>query len=343
MGVPSIRLAPMAGITDWPFRLLCFEKGCDIAYTEMISAMGYLCAPPGNVASLNLQKTHPQEGPVIVQIFGKEPDLMGQAAGLLEQTGRYCGVDINMGCPAHKVTGSGEGSGLMRQPLLAGKIMETVRKNVYLPVTVKMRLGWNDQSINVMELSHIAQESGLDGVTVHGRTREQQYSGKADWDQIAKVKQSLKIPVYGNGDIFQSQDAMHMLAYTKCDGILIGRGAMGNPWIFEQVKCSLNGQEAILPSMAERVETALRHARMMVDWKGETFAVPEMRKHISWYIHGLRGAAQMRSQANKAKTMEELTQALLSWASMEGEVEEMTKRNAGFTKKNPLDSQTQEN
>lgn len=308
----SIRLAPMAGITDWPFRLLCFEQGCDLAYTEMISAMGYLCAPKDNIATRQLLQTAPGEGPLYAQIFGKEPDLMARAAEGIIQTGRYLGLDINMGCPAHKVAGSGEGSGLMKTPLLAGKIMESVRKAVLIPVTVKMRLGWDEDSINVLELCHIAQEAGLDGVAIHGRTRRQQYSGKADWDQIARVKQSLSIPVYGNGDVFSARDGMALARYTGCDGLLIGRGAMGNPWIFHQMKEALNGREASPPTLEERVQTAVRHLKMMAEWKGEAIGVKEMRKHVSWYITGIRGAAQIRARANRAQSAAEMTQALLS-------------------------------
>jgi nifR3 family TIM-barrel protein len=314
----------MAGVSDWPFRLLCFEQGCDAAYTEMVSAMGLKCAPLGNRVSAQLLETHPSEGPVYVQIFGKEPDIMAWAAAQLEKSGRYHGIDINMGCPAPKIAGSGEGSALMREPALAARIIEAVVKAVYLPVSVKMRLGWDESSVNVLELARIAQEAGVKSVIVHGRTRSQQYGGKADWDQIARVKQTLSIPVYGNGDVFDGGDALRLWKYSGCDGLLIGRGAMGNPWIFSQAKALLKGEEAVFPTVSERVHTALRHARMMAAWKGEGVAVKEMRKHLGWYAGGLKGASRLRAQANDVKTMTELEACLAQWHLLSGCVEELS-------------------
>ena len=310
----DLRLAPMAGVSDWPFRLLCFEQGCDAAYTEMVSAMGLKCAPPGNAATAQLLQTHPEEGPVYMQIFGKEPDIMAWAAAKLEQTGLYRGIDINMGCPAPKIAGNGEGSGLMQKPELAQAIMHAVVKAVSLPVSVKMRLGWDENTINVLDLAKAAEQAGVQSVIVHGRTRSQQYGGKADWDAIARVKQALSIPVFGNGDVFGAEDALNMLSHTRCDGVLIGRGAMGNPWIFSQTKAALIGEEPIMPSLSQRVETALRHAQMMAQWKGESVAIREMRKHIGWYAGGLKGASRLRTMANAAKTMAELETCLAMWA-----------------------------
>lgn len=324
MAAPDLRLAPMAGVSDWPFRLLCFEQGCDAAYTEMVSAMGLKCAPPGNLAATQLLETHPSEGPVYVQIFGKEPEIMAWAAAQLEKSGRYRGVDINMGCPAPKIAGSGEGSALMREPALAARIIQAVVKAVSLPVSVKMRLGWDENSVNVLELARIAQESGVKSVIVHGRTRSQQYGGKADWDQIARVKQALSIPVYGNGDVFGGQDALRLWKLSGCDGLLIGRGAMGNPWIFSQVKAVFRGEGAGFPGVEQRVHTALRHARMMAAWKGESVAVKEMRKHLGWYAGGLKGAGKLRAQANTVKTMAELETCLAQWLHLSGGVEEMS-------------------
>lgn len=314
MAVFDLRLAPMAGVSDWPFRLLCFEQGCGAAYTEMVSAMGLKYAPPGNLATEQLLETHPEEGPVYAQIFGKEPDIMAWAAQRLSLSGKYWGIDINMGCPAQKIAGSGEGSGLMRQPLLAARIMESVVKASVLPVSVKLRLGWDELSKNVSELAKTAQDCGVSAVIVHGRTRSQQYGGKADWEAIAQVKQALSIPVYGNGDVFSAQDALNMAGQTGCDGVLIGRGAMGNPWIFSQIRALQRGEEPRPPTVSQRVETALRHAEMMAAWKGEAVAVREMRKHAAWYVAGLRGASRARLQINGAGTVAELAEALLAIA-----------------------------
>ncbi len=308
------RLAPMAGVSDWPFRLLCFEQGCDAAYTEMVSAMGLKCAPPGNLATEQLLMTHPAEGPVFVQIFGKEPDIMAWAAQKLASTGLYHGIDINMGCPAPKIAGSGEGSALMREPKLAERIMREVVKAAILPVSVKMRLGWDETSINVLDLAKAAEQAGIQSVIVHGRTRSQQYSGKADWDAIAGVKQALSIPVFGNGDVSSPEDAVSITRHTGCDGVLIGRGAMGNPWLFSQAKALAQGHEPVYPTLAQRVETAVRHAHLMAQWKGEDIAIREMRKHIGWYAGGLRGASKIRVEANAARSMAELEACLSKWA-----------------------------
>ena len=242
METPSIRLAPMAGITDWPFRLLCFEQGCDLAYTEMVSALGYIYAPPTSRATQQLITLHEDEGPVYVQVFGKEAGQMAEAARRLEALGRFQGVDINMGCPAHKVANSGEGSGLMRNLPLAAEMIHETRKKVTLPLTVKMRLGWDHEHITCLELAHIAQEEGVDAIAVHGRTRQQHYSGQADWDWIARVKQSVSIPVFANGDCKNKEDFERILEQTGCDGVMIGRAALGAPEIFEEI---LTGKKAV--------------------------------------------------------------------------------------------------
>ena len=307
----TIRLAPLAGVTDWPFRLLCFEQGCDCAYTEMVSAMGYICAPKGQPATEVLLERHPDEPKLILQLFGKEPDIMARAAAELSAAGRYEGIDINMGCPAPKIACAGEGSGLLRTPDLAESIMREVVKASSVPVSVKIRLGWDDESINVLDMARRAEDAGISEITVHGRTRQQQYAGEANWDYIARVKELVSIPVMGNGDIFTAEDGMRRLKESGVDGLMIGRGAMGNPWLFREAAAAIRGGDVPPVSLQERVETALLHARWMVDYKGERLGVMEMRKHIGHYIGGLRGATALRRELNLAKTLEELNNLLL--------------------------------
>ena len=306
----SIRLAPLAGVTDWPFRLLCFEQGCDCAYTEMVSAMGYLYAPKDQPATACLLERHPDEPKLILQLFGKEPDIMARAAEELSAAGRYEGIDINMGCPAPKIACSGEGSGLLRTPEVARRIMEEVVKASHVPVSVKFRLGWDEQSINVLDMARMAQDAGVSEITVHGRTRQQQYGGEANWDYIARVKETVSIPVLGNGDIFTAEDGMRRLKETGVNGLMIARGAMGNPWLFSQLKALAQGDEAHVPTVHDKIETALRHYRMLLDWKPQRVAVNEMRKHIGWYLHGVRGAAQMRARINLIDQPEKVFQVL---------------------------------
>lgn len=306
----TLRLAPMAGITDWPFRLLCFEQGCDTAYTEMVSAMGYLYAPRTHPATVSLTTRHPDEKRLILQIFGKEADLMARAAEELSATGRYDGIDINMGCPARKVASSGEGSGLMRNPENAEKIVRAVVQASHVPVSVKMRLGWDETHRNAVDLAKMCQDAGVAEIAVHGRTRMQQYSGTADWKMIAEVKRAVNIPVYGNGDIFTAEEGVQRLRNSGVDGLLIGRGALGNPWIFRELGAALSGKAVPHPSPEERINLALRHYDMLLSWKPTRVAVAEMRKHIGWYLSGLRGAAQMRCRINAIADAEEAKAAL---------------------------------
>jgi len=311
----TIRLAPLAGVTDWPFRLLCFEQGCDCAYTEMVSAMGYVCAPKGQPATEALLERHPDEPKLILQLFGKEPDIMARAAAELSATGRYEGIDINMGCPAPKIACAGEGSGLLRTPDLAESIMREVAKASVVPVSVKLRLGWDENSINVLDMARRAEDAGISEITVHGRTRQQQYAGEANWDYIARVKQLVKIPVLGNGDIFSAEDGMCRLKETGVDGLMIARGAMGNPWLFSQLKALVAGGEAYVPTVKDKIDMALRHYEMLLAWKSQRIAVNEMRKHIGWYLHGVRGAAQMRARINLMDDPEEVFQVLRDFGS----------------------------
>ena len=295
---PRVLLAPLAGVSDWPFRLLCGGLGADETVTEMISAQGYLCAPEDNRATRDLLLTHPGEPPVAAQVFGHDPKWFYEAIRKLADSGLYSGIDINMGCPAPKVTNGGSGSALMKTPELAAKIIKAARQATQLPLSVKMRIGWDEKSINVLPFSKMAEEEGADYITVHGRTRAQHYSGKANWEAIARVKRERKIPVIANGDVFSWADAKALLELSGCDGVAIGRGALGNPWIFREIKQGLAGENPVPADPLEIQELCLRHARLMAEWKGEDRAVIEMRKHFAWYLKGLRGAAQVRSRIN---------------------------------------------
>ncbi len=304
-GTPVV-LAPMAGITDCVFRRLCFEHGCDGATTEMVSAQGYMTAPKALEAYGNLLKLLPGEGPVAVQIFGREPKWIAMAADVLTQLGRFTSIDINMGCPAQKVTGGGNGSALMKDPVLCGKLVDACVKATVLPVTVKMRLGWDEKSVTAIEVARAAEENGASVLTVHGRTRNQFYSGRADREKIAQVKQAVHIPVYANGDVDSGASALDMLETTGCDGLAVGRAALGNPWIFEEIKAALQGRTCTKPSYGDIVSLSMRQAEEMAAWKGEYRAVLEMRKHFSWYISGRRGCARLRTRINEAQTLAEV-------------------------------------
>lgn len=306
MNIASVRLegnvflAPMAGVTDFPFRLLCREMGCALAFTEMVSAKGMLLAPPGNRAARELLLTSPQEGPVALQLFGREPQAMAEAARRLAGDGRFCLVDLNMGCPAPKIACSGEGSSLLREPELAVRVAEAVVRASPVPVTVKLRTGWDGDSLVYEDLGRRLQDAGVSALTLHARTRRQFYAGRADWDAIARLKRAVSIPVIGNGDVTCLQDARRMMEQTGCDAAMIGRAAMGNPWVFA-------GRE---PSPRERVEGALRHARMLMAFKGEAVAMREMRGHVACYVRGLHGAARIRERVNAASTYAQLRQCL---------------------------------
>ncbi len=293
---PILALAPMAGITDWPMRTLCREQGCSYTTTEMVSAMGFLTAPSSLYVYQHLLAVDPREPKPAVQIFGRRPDLMAQAAAQLAESGRFSAIDINMGCPAQKVVSSGSGSALMKDLSLCREIMTAVRRATALPLTIKIRLGWDSASICAVELAQLAQECGVSMLTVHGRTRMQQYSGHADWEAIARVREAVHIPVLANGDIVSAETALQALSQTGCAGVAIGRGALGNPFIFAQIRAALDGYEPAFPDIDTVIRTAIRHAEMMRAWKGERSAVLEMRKHMCWYIHGKRGAAKLRTK-----------------------------------------------
>lgn len=303
-----ILLAPMAGVTDLPYRALCKELGCDFTYTEMVSAKGLYYGGPG---SASLLETAPVERPCGVQLFGREPALMAEIAHRLcgENQGELALIDINMGCPAPKITGNGEGSALMLEVPLAGRIIEAVAKASSLPVTVKFRKGFDDGHINFLEFGRMAEESGAAMVTLHGRTRAQMYSGKADWDSIAALKAALCIPVIGNGDVFGGADAVALRRHTNCDGLMVARGAQGNPFIFQEIKAALCGEPYAPPGERERLAMAMEHLRRAVAHKGPR-AVVEMRKHVGWYLKGVHGAAVLRARVNAACTVEEMLSLL---------------------------------
>ncbi len=306
-------LAPMAGVTDMPMRILCFEQGAAWAVTEMISAKGYLYAPENTRAIEELLVRDPCEGPLGVQLFGKEPEYMAEAAEKLSDQG-FAFIDINMGCPAHRIVNNGEGSALMRLPDLAGKVIEATVKASSLPVTVKMRAGWDEESINAVELSVIAEQAGAAALTIHPRTRVQQYAGHSDWEIIRRVKETVHIPVIGNGDVTSADEYEKMIRETGCDAVAIGRGAQGNPWIFAEIKARIEGREWKRPSHREKIELALRHGRMQAEYIGENGAAREMRKHLIWYLQGMSGCARVREQLGKITTLDEMGSVLLDYA-----------------------------
>ena len=296
-------LAPMAGVTDFAFRQLVKEFACGLVCAEMVSSKGLIYNNDRTVEMLNI---HPEERPISIQIFGCEPEIMAQAARIVEEKGADI-VDINMGCPVPKVVKNQEGSALMKNPQLAREIVQAVVGAVNVPVTVKMRKGWAANQVNAVELAKIVEEAGAAAVAVHGRTREQYYSGQADWGIIKKVKESISIPVIGSGDVTSPEEAKRMLEETSCDGVMIGRGALGNPRVFSRTVHYLETGELLpLPTAKERIKVALRHLELLVQSKGEYIGTREMRKHAAWYTKGLPESAQLRRIINTANTKEEL-------------------------------------
>ncbi|SFR63853.1 tRNA dihydrouridine synthase DusB [[Clostridium] aminophilum] len=303
----NVALGPMAGVTDLPFRILCEEMGAGLTCTEMVSAKAIYY---GNKNTNELIRTVPEEHPLAVQLFGSDPDIMAEIAVRLEE-GPYDIIDVNMGCPVPKVVNNHEGSALMRDPDLAFRILSAMAKKLHKPLTVKFRKGFNDDSINAPEFAKMAEQAGVAAVAVHGRTREEYYRGKADWEIIRKVKEAVSIPVFGNGDIFQPEDAKKMMDETGCDGVMIARGAKGNPWIFKRVVHYLEHGELLPePTREEVLAMIRRQAKMMVDVKGEYIAIREMRKHVFWYTAGIPNSAQLRNDINMVETLDGLLELL---------------------------------
>ena len=306
-----LALAPMAGITDLPFRLICRRLGCGMTVSEMVSAKGLLYK---NVKTTEMLRIDDGERPTAIQLFGSVPAELAEAARMVEASGADM-IDFNMGCPVPKIVNNGEGSALMKNPQLAHDILAAMVKAVNIPVTVKFRAGWDDNNRNAVEIARAVEAAGVSAVAVHGRTRQQFYEGKADWSIIADVKQAVKVPVFGNGDIFTVADGLRMLEQTGCDGLMIGRGADGNPWLFTALAAALRGEPLPQPpSLKERLAQAAEHLEMLIAYKNEVVAVKEMRRHISAYLKGMPHAAEFRGRFHKVDTQEQFSELLAEYS-----------------------------
>ncbi|KLU76296.1 tRNA dihydrouridine synthase DusB [Clostridium botulinum] len=309
----NVFLAPMAGVTDIAYRGLCKEMGCGLVYTEMISAKGMYYNNENTKKLLMLSK---EEKPVAAQIFGSDPLVMARACEILNEDNGVCIIDINMGCPAPKIVKNGEGSALMKTPELAAEIVLEMKKTSKKPVTVKFRKGFDNDNINAIEFAKRMEQAGADAIAIHGRTRAQMYEGKADWDIIRRVKESVNIPVIGNGDVFSAEKAFQLREETNCDGIMIARGAMGNPWIFKQIQLALNNEEVIYPTSEEKIDMCIRHLNLAIQYHGELKAVREMRKHIAWYIKGIKNCTDIKNKINVEKESHNVIKILTEYKAM---------------------------
>ncbi len=318
-----VTLAPLAGVSDMPFRELCFSWGADGATTEMVSAQAIFY---GNHRTEDLLEKG-EEGSLTLQLFGKNPDILSQVIRThFNEDPRFSAIELNMGCPAPKIVKNGEGSALMKNPLLVGRILGAMVQTSSKPVHIKMRLGWDETSINYLEIAHIAEEEGISQITLHARTREQQYSGQADWSAIARLKEEVRIPVVGNGDVDTPERALAMVQNTGCDGIAIGRGAMGNPFLFQEIKSYLKHGSYARPSIDVVIETLKKHYEKEVRMRGETRALLEMRKHIAWYIAGTYGAGKTKAKIMTAETKKEVFSILKTFVDQVHEREAMDSR-----------------